>query len=323
MARKRSKCRNKQGRMKKWNLKKQFNNLLDNNDRTGTSKHADKNNGNNKGNTAIYSHADYTALKKTVNQFCDWVKANEPTVKNLTDIKKEHYQKFLLDVSQGKKTATITTYLSRLEKLDRMADKDIGGYKRQTVGIIKPMASNPKTVARNKAMSEEDFNKIKELAYKPRRSENIQKALEIARRTGCRVSEIAKLQARDYNAQKGTLNIVDSKGGRSRTIKIKEADKPYFEGLKASCVSENERFVKIQHESINTGVRRLLKEAGLTEYIEQKTSIHAIRKLVAQELYDEQKALGKAGIEAFNPVSEYLGHGEGRYDLFNAYIKRP
>lgn len=320
MARKRSKCRNKKGRIKEVNLKKQMMDLIEKNSAIGTSKRSEKYGGRNKSKTAIYSEADKRALQAQVSVFAAWMKENHGYVKKIEDIKTAHYQGFLNDKAKVATTATEKTYKSRLQKLDRIFSKDVSNYSRQAKSLAIPRC---KEQTRSMMMEKEHFNIIKELAYKPRRSENIQKALEIAGRTGCRVSEIAKLQARDYNEKKGTLNIVDSKGGRSRTIKIKEADRPYFEHLKSQCTSATERFVKIQHESINTGVRRLLKEAGLTQYIDNKTSVHAIRKMVAQDLYDEQKALGKEGIEAFNPVSEYLGHGEGRYDLYRAYIKRP
>lgn len=319
-SRKRKKARNKKGRVKEPNLKKQMMDLVDKNSSIGTSKRAEKYGGRNKSKTAIYSESDKRALQAQISVFCGWIKDNHPYVKKIEDLKTGHYQGFLNDKAKISTIATEKTYKSRLQKLDRIFSKDVSDYQRQAKSLAIPQC---KEQTRTLSMEKEHFNIIRELAYKPRRSENIQKALEIAGRTGCRVSEIAKLQARDYNEKKGTLNIVDSKGGRSRTITIKEADRPYFEYLKGQCTSATERFVPIQHESINTGVRRLLKEAGLTQYVEQKTSVHAIRKMVAQELYDEYKAQGLEGMDAFNPVSEYLGHGEDRHDLYRSYIKRP
>lgn len=320
MARKRSKCRNKKGRIKEPNLKKQVMDLIDKNSSIGTSKRAEKYGGRNENKTAIYSEADRRGLQAMAGNFCNWIKENHAYVKRVEDLKTSHFQAFINEKAKSSTIETEKVYKSRLQKLDRIMAKDVKDYTRQAKSLAIPQCKEQK---RNLTMEKEHYNIIKELAYQPRRSKNIQKALEIAGRTGCRVSEIVKLQARDYNEKTGQLSIIDGKGGRDRVITLKEGDRAYFEYLKSNCKLDTERFVPIQHESVNTGVRRLLKEAGLNEYIEQKTSVHAIRKMVAQEMYDEQKALGKEGIEAFNPVSEYLGHGEGRYDLFKAYIKRP
>ena len=66
-----------------------------------------------------------------------------------------------------------------------------------------------------------------------------------------------------------------------------------------------------------------MRAAGLGEFIEHKTNVHAIRKMVAQERYDELKELGYSNKDAWEEVSDYLGHGEDRWDLYKAYITKP
>jgi hypothetical protein len=51
------------------------------------------------------------------------------------------------------------------------------------------------------------------------------------------------------------------------------------------------------------------------------TSIHAIRKLKAQELWTEKRQSGLSKKETMNFVSDYLGHGKGRFDVINTYVE--
>ena len=58
-----------------------------------------------------------------------------------------------------------------------------------------------------------------------------------------------------------------------------------------------------------------------TEYKEAKTGVHAIRKMYATEAYLERINSGMGKEEAWGEVSEILGHGKDRMDLFRVYVK--
>lgn len=307
-------------RKKPLNLKKQMLNLIEKSCAFGADKHSDKRNGTNQ--TKIYSYSDRRDLIDVSANFCNWIKDNNLGIKNITDIKAEHVQQFLDEKAQTCTNSTIKTYTSRFHKLDRIFEQNISAYERKLEGeLIKPSASN-ETKLRSLAMDRNsDFKKLLETAYQPRRAETTRVAIEVSSRAGLRVSEVAKLKGTDYDANRGVLRVVDSKGKLTREVEIKDADKAYFEGLKAQY--GNSRVCPIRGKSINQNINRCMRAAGLGEFIEHKTNVHAIRKMVAQERYDELKELGYSNKDAWEEVSDYLGHGEDRWDLYKAYITKP
>lgn len=293
-------------------------NTIEKNFSEGRDKHSDKRN-HATGGYKIYSHADRSALIDTASLFANWVKESDLQIKNITDIKTEHVQIFLNEKAQDWSASTVKTHMSRLNKLDRMFDNSISSYEKQLSGaLIQPVASN-ETKCRSIAMNREDYKKLTD--YTEDRRSHLKTALAIAGMTGLRVSEISKLKASDYDSNRAVLSVVDSKGKRSREIEIKEADKAYFEALKEKF--GDGRVCPVQHESLNQALNRAMRNCGLDEYVEHKTSFHAIRKMVAQELYDDLKSDGQSSKDAWNEVSHFLGHGDGRDDLFRAYITKP
>lgn len=308
------------GRNKKWNLKKQMFNLIEKSCVFGADKHSDKRNGTN--HTKIYSYNDRKDLIDVSANFCNWIKANDLDIKNITDIKAEHVQRFLDEKAQTCTNSTLKTYTSRFHKLDRIFEQNISAYERKLESeLIKPVAVN-ETKLRSVAMDRQsDFKKLLDTAYQPRRAETTRVAIEVSSRAGLRVSEVAKLKGTDYDANRGVLRVVDSKGKLTREVEIKDEDKPYFEGLKAQY--GNGRVCPIKSDSINQNINRCMRAAGLGEFIEHKTNVHAIRKMVAQERYDELKELGYSNKDAWEQVSDYLGHGEDRWELYKAYITKP
>lgn len=306
-------------RKKYINLKRQMLNSIERSFKGGMDKHSDKRNGGS-GSYKVYSQSDRKALVDTSAMFASWLGKNHPDVRYIKDIKTEHVQGFLNSKAKEWSNSTIKTHMSRFNKLDRIFDKNIKDYSKQLTGaLVAPVAKN-ETKLRSVAMTRNDFNKITAKANAGR--SHVKTALEIAGRTGLRVSEISKLKGSDYNEKAGVLSIVDSKGKRSRNIFIKEEDKSYFEGLKATFGEG--RVCPVQHESLNQALNRCMKDLDLEQdYTEHKTSFHSIRKMVAQELYDELREQGFSQQDAWNDVSHHLGHGDGREDLFKAYITRP
>lgn len=305
-------------RHKKINLKKQMTNLIEKNFYEGRDKHSDKKNGGT-GTHRLYSRADREALVDTACLFANWVKDSKLDIKNITDIKTEHVQTFLNEKSPGWSDATVKTHISRLKKLDRIFDNSISKYEKQVIGhVVSPRASN-ETKCRSIAMSREDYTKLTD--YASERKSHLKTALMVAGATGLRVSEIAKLKGTDYEPKSGVLSIVDSKGRRSRDIVVPEAQRPVFEALRA-CVGEG-RVCPVQHESLSQALNRAMRACDLGEYINHKTGFHAIRKMVAQEMYDELKESGQSSKDAWDTVSVFLGHGKDREDLFKAYIIKP
>lgn len=282
-------------------------------------KHSDKKNGGS-GGYKVYSQSDRKALVDTSAMFASWLGKHHPEIRYVKDIKVEHVQSFINSKSSDWNNTTVKTHISRFNKLDKIFDKSFKDYHKQLSGALVAPAGVNETKHRSVAMTRNDFNKITAKANTGR--SHVKTALEVAGRTGLRVSEISKLKGTDYDEKSGVLRVVDSKGKRSRNIFVKEEDKPYFEGLKAKFGEG--RVCPVQHESLNQALSRCMKSVELEQdYTSHKTSFHAIRKMVAQELYDELREQGFSQTDAWNDVSHHLGHGDGRDDLFKAYITKP
>lgn len=185
---------------------------------------------------------------------------------------------------------------------------------------VAPKSFASKGKVRDKAMDRKDFNKVK-ATFKNQNS-NGAKAMEISARWGLRVPEIAKLQGRDIDLKNNKIHIVDSKGGRSRDINIRQEDKYFAIRLRNSCKDEYERIVPIRGASINVAVNRALDKAGLKEEYKD-TSIHCIRKMAAQEFYDRCREQEQDINSSLGDTSLFLGHSEERgrdMELMSAYI---
>ena len=301
------------------NLKRQMYESIERSFKNGRDKHSDKRQGTTGDKT--YSNATRDALVDTSAMFANWMGKNHPEVRYVKDIKTDHVQNFLNANSKNWNNTTVKAHMSRFNKLDRIFDRNIKDYSKQLVGaLVAPVAKN-ETKCRSIAMTRNDYNKILDKASQGRSS--VKTALEIASRTGMRVSEIAKMKASDYDEKAGVLRIVESKGNRSRTIFIKEEDKAYFKGLKDEL--GDGRVCPVQHESLSQALNRCMKSIDDLDqdYRSHLTGFHSIRKMVAQELYDELREQGFSQTDAWNDVSHHLGHGDGRDDLFKAYITRP
>ncbi len=124
-----------------------------------------------------------------------------------------------------------------------------------------------------------------------------------------RVTSITKLQARDVRFNDdGTciLHIHEDKGKRNRDIIV---------GNKVG----NQRLIPVKSASINVYARRCFKEMGFTNLLNNKTSIHAIRKYRATQYVNEkEKEVGRA--KAIEMAISMLGHGKEREDLKRIYI---
>lgn len=302
------------------NLKYQALNAIDGCFKEKRDKRSDKNN-KQRGTHKIYSYNDRKGLIDTSALLMKWAKENHPEIKMLSDFRTSHYQQFIADSSSRWSKKTQETHISHLHKLDKIFSHTYKAYEEQLADQrLAECKCKTDTKIKDVAMNRSDWKKLRDYGA-TMRSKAALTAIEVAGRVGLRVNECAKLKGSDYNEKTGQLYVAHSKGGRERTIEVKEEHRAYFKELKEQY--GDARVCPAQSGSLNRTINRWMKNCGLEAYIEADANVHAIRKMVAQEMYDEQKALGKVGIEAFNPVSDFLGHGDERYELFKAYILRP
>lgn len=310
---KRSEVAQKKNELRDANIQYQLVEAVKHAFKPGADKHSDKK--NKATSDKIYSYGASRSVKSTACQFAKYLKSNG--IDKAKKIDESHYQGFLNEKAKTVNDATLSKLKSHLKKLDNCLNSYYKSYGKCAQNIVQPPAAN-NTKYRSVAMTREDLSTLKEYCKKDCASKL---GIEIASRIGQRAESICKLKGTDYNPDKGTLRIVDAKGSRTWEIKIHDKDKEFFEDLRERY--GDQRLVPIQHESMQEYVRTKLKEAGLEQYTDRKTSFHSIRKMVAQELYDELKEEGLTWQEAWNEVSDYLGHGDDRWKLFKTYILRP
>lgn len=295
------------------NLKYQFLNAINSNFKEGMDKHSIKANGE-MNNTRIFSYADRKNLIDVASNFSNFMKSNFSEVKQVKDVKADHIQSFLNSKANNCSNATLKQYESKFNKLENVVNNTYNinaNYK----GFVVP-ASTENTKIRNSAMSREDFNKLQQIFSNSNSSAKT--AIELTARCGLRVSECTKLQGRDIDLNKGTIHVVDGKGGRDRDVTIREEDKQYFVNLKAQY-GDYERICPVQSDSINKAIRRQMERLEMQDKYTD-TSIHCVRKMYAQDEYDRLREKGNSISDSLKEVSVLLGHGEDRMELMKQYI---
>lgn len=294
------------------NLKYQFLRAIENNFKEGMDKHSDKKNGI-RATGKIYSYADRKNLVDLSSNFSNWMRNNYPNVKMVKDIKSEHIQKFLNDKAQDCSAATLKNYVSRFSKLEKQINNTYNT--KVKFDVAAPTGRNESQKIRTASMSKEDFQKL-ENSYS-NEFDNGRIAINLAARSGLRVSEIAKLKGSDINIEKKYIHIADSKGKRSRDIPIQNKDIEYYSNLK-NYIGDG-RCCPVQQESILKSVNRHMCSCGIKENY-QETAIHSIRKMYAQNMYDSFRANGDSISKAWSQTSVLLGHGADRTSLMKTYI---
>lgn len=295
------------------NLKYQFLNAINSNFKEGMDKHSIKANGE-MNNTRIFSYADRKNLIDVASNFSNFMKTNYSEVKQVKDVKADHIQSFLNSKANSCSNATLKQYESKFNKLENVVNNTYNinaNYK----GFVVP-ANTKNTKIRNSSMSREDFNKLQQSFSNSNSSAKI--AIELTSRAGLRVSECTKLQGRDIDLNKGTIHVVDGKGGRDRDVTIREEDKQYFANLKAQY-GDYERICPVQSDSINKAIRRQMERLEMQDKYTD-TSIHCVRKMYAQDEYDRLREKGNSISDSLKEVSVLLGHGEDRMELMKQYI---
>lgn len=309
------------------NLKYQFTYAIDKSFKPGTDKHSTKNNPAENGNKGLrtISYSDRKNLIDVSSNFANWMKENHSEVKELKDINSNHVQEFLNQKAQTCTSATINQYQSKFSKLEKLVNNTYKNANVSYTNTVTPVATNNTEKLRCKSMNDNDYNKLKTHMENNCRSDNALKSLQLGYHAGLRVSEIAKLQQRDIKINSdgsATVHIANSKGARNRDVHITNKDSvQVLTNIRNSVENATDRIVPIQHESINTAINRAMTKCNMQEYKLHDTSVHSLRKAFAQREYDKYKEEGLEPKQAWDRVSEELGHGKNRDDLYKAYIE--
>lgn len=301
---------------KKANLSYQCTSAINDAFKPGMDKHSIKKSEGN--DHRIYSYSSRDDMISFAKQFSRYIKENFPEIKQVKEIRIEHINSYLSsrkDVTEK----TIRHDISCINKLELCCSKKFGLKNLDwRTGRVVPKAEKEKI--REVVFSDHQINQLKEY-FENRKDSCGKTAFEVALRTSCRVSELCKLQARDFKINPdgtGTLAIVDSKGKRSRVIELTSDDVKFFKEL-VGDKKENERLIPIRENSINQYLHRACQHLGFTNILEAKTGYHSLRKATIQKYYREQISIvGEKKAREMSMVR--LGHSANRSDLVHTYL---
>jgi len=301
------------------NIQYQFINAIDQSfNGGGHDKHSDKHNG--KQLDTVYSYSERSNLVELYSQIGKFIKENYPDTKRALDIKGDMIQSFINLKADTCNKESLGQYASRIHKLEHIINTTYKGKTSWYSDLIVPTSNTSNEKTRNISMLQNDYNAILGRAYAMDSKSNSVIAIEMAGRFGMRVSEACKFQPRDMNFNTLMLHIHESKGGRSRDIKILPEDSAY---LKKTTENKpiDKSVVAIKEDSVNKYLSRAEEALNIRErYKEADTGVHSIRKMVAQQRYDTYRSNGLSKKESVNLVSEYLGHGNNRIETMSQYI---
>ena len=281
----------------------------------GADKHSYKKTGCKK--VKIFSYEDRRNIIKVTTLFCDYIEEFYPNIKYIRNINKEHVQEFFIEKSNYCTKNTLKNYNYCIRKLEKMVKQELKIYIDYTSNVTIPNGKYINT--REIDMTDEDIKVLLEECNKSNSKAVI--GIKLAINFGLRVSEVCKMKGRDIRLDKEIIHVHESKGKRSRDIKIESAaQKELCEYIKAK-VLDDERVCKVREDTVNVTIQRMLIKNKIDRYKESKTAVHAIRKTYAKNDFHQNLEKHNDEIKAWNETSAKLGHNSGRKTLKNVYVK--
>ncbi len=276
-------------------------------------KHAIKNAGQMDG-CRIFSYADRSNLVDLASGFSEYMKQTHPNVREVRHIMPHHIQGFLAVKSETASQATLSQYASRFGKLERLVNDSYKSCRVDFHSVVVPASSRGCGKVRSQMLAANDYHTLLNTT-----NTNLHNALVLSYCAGLRASECSKIKSSDWDAASGTLHIADSKGKRSRDVKVPQQHIP---AVTAVMGSSQGRICNCQTESLQKAFRRQLTACGLAENY-PNGAFHMTRKAYATNLYQECRQQGMSVQGSLSAVSKSLGHGANRNDLMKQYICCP
>lgn len=296
------------------NLKYQFLTAINNHFAEGMDKHAIKHAQQMNG-TRIFSYADRSNLVDLASAFSEYMKQTYPQVKEVRHLKPDHIQSFLATKSETVTQATLSQYGSRFNKLERLVNDSYKSCNVDFHSVVVPASTKGSSKVRTQMLAASDYQTL----LNNTTNTNLRNALVLSYCCGLRAAECGKLQAKDWDAVSGTLTVVDSKGKRSREVKVPQQHIPAVNAVMSSSTG---RICDCQTESLQKAFRRQLATSGLADTY-KNGAFHTARKAYATNLYKECRTQGMSVQSSLSAVSRSLGHGANRNDLMKQYICCP
>ena len=264
----------------------------------------------------VYSKSDAKALFQMASQFGRYAQ-KELGVKHAKDLRQEHAEKFLDSLRRtGCTASTLKTYAGRLRHLSECVNHT---YKSAHLDFSALKAPDAPQAPKREQMTQEQYTAVLNCMPESQSKD----AFRLARCFGLRVGSTTRYQVRDVDFEKNQLTVYRDKAGRTRVLPIETAEQRELLTRLMAGKGPKDKLITIKQDSVNKTVRRNMIRSGVCQnLIEEKTNIHSIRKLTAQERYDHLKEAGRSKRDAAGDVSQYLGHGRNRKDIRDTYIAK-
>lgn len=297
------------------NITYQMTSAIENGFKPGRDKHSDKKQNGNENTYKIYSYASRNEMIDFAHRFGKFIKENYPTIRQVKDIKIEQVNSYL--AGKGNVTQkTMEHEVACLNKLSHCVNKKFGISTDFKTGRVVPVME----VARKRdvVFTKEQIKGLKD--YFDTKKDCLSKtAFYIGERFALRASEVTKLQYRDIDWDNKKLNIVDSKGKRSRVIDITKDDIAFLRKA-TQGLSDKDKLIPLKPDSICAYLNRACKHLGYDNIVRAKSSYHALRKYsISVKMKEKEKELGSKSA-AKKYCMDYLGHGKNRSDLQSVYL---
>lgn len=301
-------------------LKKQFEFAINDCFSPGADKHSYKKQKNNN-KIKIFSYETLRYYYKMSAQFAEFTKQNNQNIKYIKDIKAQHLQAYIDSKKNTWSKVTMINAKSAFKVLQEMCNQFYKKYNFNFYDGVEFKSNKPEKV-RDVWMEKDILDKL--IKYKKERGSTSSAILgiEIAAAFGLRVSEVCSLKGKDINLKFSNLHIHQSKGKRSRDLPINNSTKRKLCEYIKDNIDDEDRVVKMREDSLNGYLRRGLIQMNITKFADSKTGIHAIRKMVATEEYNNLLKKGLNKFDAETKVSKELGHNKRRVEITNAYIQK-
>ena len=299
-------------------LKHQFLSSIDGSFQEGRDKHSDKQNGG-QGDYKVYSYSSLHNLKDFATNLTGYLK-EEYNIKNIKDIKDEMVQGFLNNKAATCTQHSLNIYKANICKLQEIVNHNFNScnvdWKNSIVSPASLVGEKTKDRGVNSVMSIDDFKKIIQYAENSGSTSKAYYAVLIEGALGIRVEELAQMKVYNVGLDKNTITLDNTKGGKILERELSPRVKNIFEEL-IRGKSANDKVLDIKSGSINKWLNRVEDKLGLDRH-----STHDIRRMVAQEKYDQFRREGCTPKEAVDKTSRWLNHNKDRGKLLKeSYIK--
>ena len=309
-------------RQKRGSLFYQFSEALSHNFKEGTKKHSYKIEKGRSQGKKFFSYSDYYQTLELSKSLAGFIRENYPDIKHAYQISNTHISLFLntkIGTCNMKSLATYTSRLNHIARALEASDPGVREHGGKSWNMPLPKGHTCEQKLRDVWMPPEDRTLLEDYLAGAQDSAG-KRAVVIALATGLRVHECVTLTGEGIDVESF---IVQGKGKGGRHYE--SAIRPEYIELMSMYKEKygSSKIAPIKSDSANRYLHRCLDMCGIDGlYKEHRTGTHAIRKNVAQDLYESERKKGKTHVEAAAIASRNLSHGKYRKDVDDNYIKR-